>query len=43
MYFVSLNLRAARQDPAVLEGFFRRGVNPELGLDPVLMDMVDLD
>jgi sugar phosphate isomerase/epimerase len=43
MFFVNLNLRKAYHDPAVLETFFAREVNPELGLDPVLMDMVDLD
>ncbi|WP_243357684.1 sugar phosphate isomerase/epimerase family protein [Fundidesulfovibrio terrae] len=43
MFFVNLNLRKAFKDPTVLEAFFARGVNPELGLDPVLMDMVDLD
>jgi sugar phosphate isomerase/epimerase len=43
MYFVNLNLRAVRNDPQVLERFLERGVNPELGLDPVLMDMTDMD
>ena len=43
MFFVNLNLRAVHQNPDVLEEFLQRGVNPELGLDPVLMDMADLD
>lgn len=43
MLFVNLNLRAVRNDPQVLERFLERGVNPELGLDPVLMDMADMD
>ena len=42
MFFVNLNLRAVRKDPQVLEDFLTRRVNPELGLDPVLMDMVDM-
>jgi sugar phosphate isomerase/epimerase len=42
MFFANLNLRAVRKHPQVLEDFVRRGVNPELGLDPVLMDMVDM-
>lgn len=43
MFFVNLNLRAVRKDSTVLDRFLKRGVNPELGLDPVLMDMVDDD
>lgn len=43
MYFVNLNLRAVRNDPETLGRFLSRGVNPELGLDPVLMDMADMD
>ncbi|WP_243312737.1 sugar phosphate isomerase/epimerase family protein [Fundidesulfovibrio agrisoli] len=38
MFFVNLTLRAAHRDPQLLEEFLARGVNPELGLDPVLMD-----
>lgn len=41
MFFVNLNLRGARKNPHVLESFLERRVNPELGLDPVLMDSVD--
>ena len=43
MFFVNLNLRKAYKDPSVLESFLARRVNPELGLDPVLMDMATLD
>lgn len=41
MFFVNLTLRAVKRDPAVLDEFLSRGVNPELGLDPVLMDEAD--
>ncbi len=43
MFFVNLTLRAVKNDPEVFGHFLRRGVNPELGLDPVLMDMVGPD
>ncbi|GAB6037807.1 sugar phosphate isomerase/epimerase [Fundidesulfovibrio butyratiphilus] len=43
MFFVNLTLRHAYRDPAVLTRFLARKVNPELGLDPVLMDAVDMD
>ena len=43
MFFVNLTLRKVHHNPAELEDFLARGVNPELGLDPVLMDAVDLD
>jgi len=43
MFFVNLNLRAVFKKPEILETFLKRRMNPELGLDPVLMDMVDLD
>ena len=39
MFFVNLNLRKVYADQDVLTRFLARGVNPELGLDPVLMDM----
>lgn len=42
MFFVNLTLRAVKANPQVLADFLKRGVNPELGLDPVLMDMVDM-
>lgn len=42
MFFVNLTLRAVKNNPQVLEDFLKRGVNPELGLDPVLMDMADM-
>ena len=42
MFFVNLTLRAVKRDPRTLAEFLSRGVNPELGLDPVLMDMVDM-
>ncbi len=42
MFFVNLTLRKVHHNPVELETFLARGVNPELGLDPVLMDAVDL-
>lgn len=38
MFFVNLNLRSVHTDAAVLDRFLARGVHPELGLDPILMD-----
>lgn len=43
MFFVNLTLRKVHNNPAELEAFLAREVNPELGLDPVLMDAVGLD
>jgi sugar phosphate isomerase/epimerase len=43
MFFVNLNLRSVYKDPGLLEAFLAKGLNPELGLDPVLMDMTDLN
>lgn len=43
MFFVNLTLRKVHHDPAELDAFLSKGVDPELGLDPVLMDAVDLD
>lgn len=43
MFFVNLTLRHVYRDPSVLTRFLARKVNPELGLDPVLMDAVDMD
>ena len=42
MFFVNLTLRKVHGNPAELGNFLAKGVNPELGLDPVLMDTVDL-
>ena len=38
MFFVNLTLRGVHTDPSVLDRFLARGVNPELGMDPILMD-----
>uniref|UniRef100_A0A7C4AHX9 Sugar phosphate isomerase/epimerase n=1 Tax=Fundidesulfovibrio putealis TaxID=270496 RepID=A0A7C4AHX9_9BACT len=41
MFFVNLTLRAVKNDPDKLAAFLARGVNAELGMDPVLMDATD--
>lgn len=42
MFFVNLALRDVYRNPEALDGFLAWGVDPELGLDPVLMDTVNM-
>jgi len=42
MFFVNLTLRALHGDPTLLDAFIDERLNPELGMDPFMLDSVPL-